>query len=354
MSTKTVCGGARRRVWCAMIGLAMAVTAALPVRAQWSGPVQVLIDRVAADHDRFAEAAGTLAHAVTLDCRGSGHGWQSPDAFHDAADAFQAVQWAQIGPAVLFDRRYRVNFWPDDNNAVSRQLGAAVSEPDMTLLEPGAIAQASVALQGLPALERLLFGQPHIENGGYRCELAVVIADNVAAIAADTAADWRDIDRMPGMTGADAALDSMMGAILAYLEVVVDRKIARVIGTTPDEARPRRSEAWRSGRSLANIAINLEAIDRLLYGGDDAPLTALLAGAGVPQVADDGQHLMAEAVAQAEEVRDRTMEEVATSEDGHARLLALRAAISDVRHHMGEQIFPALGLTVGFNSMDGD
>ena len=30
------------------------------------------------------------------------------------------------------------------------------------------------------------------------------------------------------------------------------------------------------------------------------------------------------------------------------------SAISEVRRQLGNRVFPALGLTVGFNSMDGD
>ncbi|MCA8906318.1 MAG: imelysin family protein [Rhodospirillaceae bacterium] len=341
--------------------LALGIATASAAAQDTPDPLDVLVERIAADHARLATHAERLASNMEGYCAGEVSHDQLLDAYNVAVDSYQAVQWAQIGPAVLFDRRYRVNFWPDDNNAISRQLGAAVASEDQSLLDPDILAQASVAVQGLPALERLLAGQPRAEPGAYTCDLAVAIAGNVVAIAGDLAADWQHPEHMPGMTTREAALDTILGAILNYLEVISDRKIARVIGTSPEEARPRRAEAWRTGRSLQNIALNLTAIDELLYFGEDgtpmaadAPLPALLTAAGTPELIEQSFDPLYEALSLLPPIYQQTMEEVATTADGHARLLALRAAISEVRRQLGNRVFPALGLTVGFNSMDGD
>lgn len=307
--------------------------------------------RLAADHQAVVETAGTLVDRVAGFCSGDSGLEEARAAYHAMADAYMRVQWAAIGPAVPFDRGYRLNFWPDDSNAVSRQLGRVASERPADLLDPDGIAVASVALQGLPALERLLFGQPAAASGNYSCSLAEAITGNIVTIAEDLAEGWADPARQPGLS-ADQAVQTLLGATLTHLELIGDRKIARVVGPTPEDARPRRSEAWRSGRSLRNIAINLEALDAVWF--DDGPdgLPALLEAADATPAAGSLAAAMAKARVRAESLRDRTMDEA--SEAAHAELLALSNDLYGVAAILVHDVFPALGLTVGFNSVDGD
>ncbi|WP_280632249.1 imelysin family protein, partial [Bordetella pertussis] len=48
---------------------------------------------------------------------------------------------------------------PDTRNVMARQVQAALAAADPALLAPGALAGRSVALQGLPALEFVLYGE---------------------------------------------------------------------------------------------------------------------------------------------------------------------------------------------------
>ncbi|NBC33995.1 MAG: hypothetical protein GVY13_15075 [Alphaproteobacteria bacterium] len=309
-------------------------------------------ERLVADHQAVVETAGMLVDAVAGFCGGDGAREDAQAAYHATADAYMRVQWAAVGPAVPFDRGYRLNFWPDDSNAISRQLGRVASERPADLLDPDGIAAASVALQGLPALERLLFGQPAAAPGNYGCGLAEAITVNIVTIAEDLVEGWADPARQPGLSTDQAAVQTLLSASLTHLELIGDRKIARVVGPTAEDARPRRSEAWRSGRSLRNIAINLAALEAVWLddGPDDLP--ALLQAADAASTAESLAAAMAKARGLAESLRDRTMEEA--SETAHAELLALSNDLYGVARILVHDVFPALGLTVGFNSVDGD
>ena len=327
-----------------------------PVAAQEDGATAArtwLTQAIAADHADFADAAAALDDAVDAYCAETGERADAERAYHQAADAFMRVQWAGIGPAILFDRRYRVNFWPDESNAISRQLAAAVGEERADLLTPEGLAGTSAALQGLPALERLLFGQPLAEPGAYTCALATSIGHSVHTIADELAAAWQEpVDAMPGPTP-DAFLATVMDALYGHITVVEERKLARIAGPTPSDARPRTAEARRSGRSLRNIAINLATVTDLLTIVSDDSLASLLDDADDPALANL-PIVLATALDMADRLSDRTMAEALATPEGHAEVLALVAAIEDIRRLFARSVYPALGLTVGFNSTDGD
>lgn len=118
----------------------------------------IITHQIAPAHEAFAIAARDLAAALDGYCVTETSGLDTVfDAYHDTYDGWMAVSWVNFGPQSLFMRPVRVHFWPDSRNTVGRQLAGVLNEPRDDLLDPEVLASASVALQGLPALERLLF-----------------------------------------------------------------------------------------------------------------------------------------------------------------------------------------------------
>src|SRR3546814_13295273 len=72
-------------------------------------------------------------------------------------DAWTAVQHLRFGPSLLFLRYDRIEFWPDKRGVVRRHLSQLLSEQDAEALQLRPFANGSVAVQGFPGLERLLF-----------------------------------------------------------------------------------------------------------------------------------------------------------------------------------------------------
>ena len=79
--------------------------------------------------------------------------------FQRSMDAWQAVRYIRFGPVELFLRHHRFQIWPDRRNSVGKQLGRLIDKADPKVDDPKKFAQASVAVQGLSALERLLYGE---------------------------------------------------------------------------------------------------------------------------------------------------------------------------------------------------
>ena len=158
---------------------------------------------------QFAEAATDLDNALQQLCA-------KPDsatldaarsAFHSATDAWMALQHVSFGPISLAFRAERINYWPERRNAVGRGLSQLLRQQNAAALEPQTFAQGSVAVQGLPALERLLFADDALaavvaEGADFHCRLLAAIGANLAAIGTEVAAAWRD-DMLPALAKDD-------------------------------------------------------------------------------------------------------------------------------------------------------
>ncbi|MEO1689584.1 MAG: imelysin family protein, partial [Pseudomonadota bacterium] len=128
------------------------------------------------------------------------------------------------------------------------------------------------------------------------------------------------------------------------LEAVIDLRLGRPLGTF-DRPRPRRAEAWRSGRPQRNAVLSLAA------------LAQLAEAAFLPELAPEDADAVRAAFDRAMEVAARIEPPLAKAVAEPARRLgveAARTAARDVLKAVDEGIGGALGLEAGFNSLDGD
>ena len=133
---------------------------------------------------------------------------------------------------------------------------------------------------------------------------------------------------------------------LAFLEAIADAKIGTVLGRSADEARPLAAEGWRAGRSLRAIRVNLDAADaftRTALAQDAAALASVLAGLDTPR-----------AVAGRLAAGTASLGDLAGDPQQRVRVLLLRDAVRSASAVSEPVLSEALGVTVGFNSRDGD
>ena len=327
--------------------------------------VDIVRDQIIPGYRRFEMQTGRLAEAATLYCRQPVYGNYVDliARYHDAYDAWMGVQWLGFGPAK--DRSQRIQFWPDSRNRVSRQLSNLLADPRQDLLDLQVFADASVALQGFPALERLLFADDPLEADSYGCALAVAITANLAGMAAELAAAW---DPAPGTPeeSARAAVEALgypdpaaltsefYQALYQHLEAIVTLKLARPLGETLEDARPRRGESWRSGRSIRNVHQNLLAVRGVIDNGDALGFADVVADtAGRNDVAKALRDALAEAIAKAEDL-DGPLEETLADPSLRPDLVRLITAANTARERVAIGVGEAMGLVIGFNSLDGD
>jgi len=326
-------------------------------------------------YQRLAGATAALDRAATAFCvdRTAPGLDRVRAAFGDASDAWQAIQHIRFGPAELFMRATRLSFWPDPRNVAGRQLEELLAARDKAALTPEAFARASIAVQGFPALERLLFDSDAGDvlatgdGAAFRCDILRAIAVNVATMAAEMQRDWvggkgawaKILVRADGSYGSryqapkDVVTD-LLKALHLGVELVAEHKLARPLGSSAEAARPRLAEAWRSKRSLDNIRTNLATTAALYEGEGGWGMSGFVReAAGDPALDDLLRRAFAQTRASADAIKVPLEEAVADP----AALPAVERLQREAKALMAlivQRLAPALGTPVGFNVLDGN
>ncbi|MEQ9488592.1 MAG: imelysin family protein [Alphaproteobacteria bacterium] len=285
--------------------------------------------------------------------------------YNTGMDAWQPVSHIRFGPAMQEDRSYRIQFWPDKRNITSRHLASLISDTDPATRTVDGIVGASVAIQGFPALERLLFdmddGQ---ELTPPACTLARSIAINLANIADEIASEWRESYRTtmlqpgpdnPEYRNQNEALKKLHGSLSTGLQLVVDVKLQPVMGKSVDEAKPRLAESWRSARSMRNLIINIEAVQRYYEGGNAHALgfdDSLLERGGQEEHAVIAFGLK-QSLKWAKDL-DMPIADIVSPDGYYTKLGLIAGQLAAVRAEVDGPLVNALGLSMGFNALDGD
>ena len=316
----------------------------------------------------LAESTEALNQSVTALCR-----TPSEAALKDAKEAFAAtvqawslVEPIRFGPVAEQHRYERIFYWPDPKGLGARQVREALGKEDATVTEAASLSAKSVALQGLPALEYLLYGDDAgtLAKGGgeatFRCRFAETIAGNVAGMAKDIAAGWQDgapyakAYLEPGP--ANAAYHTQKEVTLELfktfttgIEEVRDQKMAKALGAKPEQARPQLAPFWRSDLSFANMADNLQSVRELFAKGGFAQVVHDDSPGVEDSIVFDLNHAI-------EVLRglDKPITQAVHNEDLRAKLEALRVSLKSAATTAGDIISRSAGLTFGFNAMDGD
>lgn len=331
--------------------------------------VAIVEDYVLPRYAAFAEATAALEPSLDQACTdGRAEAAESAAAYHAAMDAWMAVQHLRFGPSELFLRAERTQFWPDKRGTVRRHLAQMLSDRDAHTLEAEVFANGSVAVQGFPALERLLFDSEADDWATpFTCELTSAIGRNLHSIAQGMLTDWRGGETAYAETietagdggnaryfdAKEASLEfakSLRGALL----LVQDYKLGRPLGEMADAARATRAESHRSARSLRNVAINLRAAQALYEVGGDASFSVLARarpkGAELDAVIRAAFGRLITAV----EAQPDSLVAALAAPDGWAQLDAIRTETKQLLELLGGPLSEVLDLPMGFNSYDGD
>ncbi len=278
--------------------------------------------------------------------------------FHTAMDGWQGVQHVQFGPITYFNWNFRIQYWPDDNGTGARQLNALIAAQDPAVLATEPFDRQSVGVQGFSALETMLFDDTSLADlqaDPYRCQVLQTITANIAEIATGVAGRWTSEFRTT-VANADERgfFESSEDATIDYLKALVEpirriqqQKLEAVLGETPDAARVRRAESWRSERSLRNIKLNVAALEQAFTSSEPA-LSSVLHAADVERVDAAFAKLLASVDAQPD-----SLEAALAADGGHAALLEIAKEL-DALYEALEAALKNTDLYLGFNSLDGD
>ncbi|MGB0747886.1 MAG: imelysin family protein [Magnetospiraceae bacterium] len=316
--------------------------------------LRVAEDAVIPGYDALAAATAeqvTVWQTMCAEKQGDGLA-RLRSAYQKVADGWAGVYFWQFGPIEGFLRKDRFYHWPERRNATAKGVGQLLANADPAVLEADRFAKTSVAAQGLPALERLLFGKDSVLNSDRACALGTAIAVNLDRIAQGTAADWRSeiLPALKANQGHDyyfeapeEVINRLVTDILTGFTIIKDQKLLPVMGPSLDKARPKKAEAWRSGRPLRNIRANV---------------ASLFKAAAVV-----GRDLPAEDLARLQTLQEAVLAALTTGDDlaamvadpaRRADLTAFLQSLDAYRASLIDSLTTHLGISVGFNSLDGD
>ena len=284
-------------------------------------------------------------------------------AYNGVADAWANAQLIKTGPITLFLRSDRFAYWPEARNATQRALDQLLASHDPKDLATDTLAHDSVAGQGLTALERLLYDGDHPDqllkapgrDGAWRTAVGLGIARNLATISRDVLADWTAPGGVRAAIAANKGWKSLFADgpeaarllltdLVGGFRLMHDVKLLPVLGASADAAKPKAAEAWRSGRSQRDLKLNLvaaEAMEKMFAANAPAAHRAKF------------DALFADAVKAVDAV-PADLGDAAADPKRRALVDRARAAIKAAQTEIANTLPGDVGVTLGFNSLDGD
>lgn len=269
-------------------------------------------------------------------------------AYLSTADSWSQIEFLRYGPVSEEFRAERLSYWPERKNATAKGLALLLEKDGVADLSPELFVKNSVAAQGLPALERLLFdanAETQMLSGerrARRCAVGQAIAWNIVMVAHDVRLGWTNevAEQLTDPAVAKEATQRIATDFLASFAYIRDAKLRAVLGRDAGSARPLLAEGWRSGRSKRALTLNLEAlvdVSKIILADKEGDTTSTIATAA--SFAENLPEDFGKAVVDAKE---------------RQQFFLLLDAIAAARDKALDEIPALLGITVGFNSRDGD
>lgn len=306
----------------------------------------------------MAELTGDLCDAPSPGAMQAAH-----EGFGRLVEAWSRIEIVRFGPIVEDNRLERIHFFPDRRGLGLRQVQAVLAEKDETAAKAATLAGKSVALQGLTALEYLLYGtgsEALATGDAFRCAFADAVADRIEATSAELDAAWSDpvgiAARLadpgpanPDYRNAAESLQALLGVFVNTTELIADARVSPALGDSIAAARPKLAPYWRSGLTARAFAATLDGF-RDLYAA--AGMERLL----TPAIARFGSSAMAELETARKAVAglDMPFDEAVADPDKRGVAAYLAIVLRSVRDTFSARIAAGLGLSAGFSSSDGD
>lgn len=331
--------------------IAILTCLSLPLAVQADETSDLIRDVVQEDivdgFNTLEDAAAKLARTAQDTCAG-------PDLTGAYVTAFRSwvrVSHLRFGPSEAENRAFALAFWPDPRGKTPKALHKLLASDDASTLTTEAYRDVSIAARGFYALDYLLFDEAILAGGqGERyCALVKVIAADIHATSVDLAREWRAYAPLLIGPGPDApyrtqdeVVQVLYKSARTGLQFTADMRFARPMGTI-DRPRPKRAEAWRSGLSLVLVG---DAV----AGSGDLALDLSRTDPDLTKKLDNALSRFAASVARLD---DPVLVGVTTPQ-GRFRIDVLLTELSGIRRIVDEDLGPHLGVSAGFNALDGD
>lgn len=331
---------------------------------------QALERHIRPGYERLAIATRGLAEAIAADCgRDAAARGKIDRAFDAAVTAWGRIEHIAFGPVTSEQRLERIMFWPDRRGIGARQVAKALRERSPDVLDAEQLSKKSVAMQGLPALELVLFGETSSaaaddETMQFRCAFAKAIATNLSQMAEAIAGEWSSSDGFvkgwlspgPGNPNFLKPEETTLALAKAFdlgLEKVRDQRVGGPLGLNA-QRRKIPPVLGKSGRSMRMIVANIDGLrDLYVQGGMEDAFVA--AKSDNPENAVELARLVSKELATAHKTAAQLMGIKGLFEGaGAQRVIALGFPLKNARSTAAGLFAAVTDMPLGFNASDGD
>jgi predicted lipoprotein len=366
-----------RQLFCLFTAVVLGAT---PLSAQEAAPpapvisedgarmvmARVVDDVILPGYRDFADASGKLQSAMGALCTAPSPAnvAGAKAAFAAAAESWSHIEILRVGPVIEGNRFERILFYPDRKSTGLKQVQALLSKPDESATSPAGLASKSVAIQGLGALEYILYGTGAetlaTAKNSFRCRYGLAIAGNVQGLASELVSLWDQPDgiqrawKSPGpestaYRNGHEALTEVLGVLVHGTETLRDQRLETFYKGGDRQVFPRQALFWRSGLTW------------MMFKGNLAGLRQFVHQSGVKDLLRPGQAWIVNSIdvyltslaATAGEITPDLEKAVATPEQRN-KLDALLSDSRDLVLLFNDDLGSGLGLTAGFSFSDGD
>lgn len=318
----------------------------------------------------LAEATNALSEASAGLCKSPSETTleAARSAFSSVVERWSAIEIIRLGPALEQNRFERFLFYPDRKSTGLKQVQAILAKKDESATSPETLKGKSVAVQGLGALEFVLYGTGAEvlsgKEGDFRCRYGLAVSQNLRSIAGELLAAWEKPDgiqaawKEPGpgnplfRDNREAATE-LLGVLVHSVEMIKDQRLrpfyAGTVHGTPDRGRPKLAIYWRSANTMPAISANLGGLQRLF---DTAGMESLLP-ADSRSIAGSIDFLFKALIA-ATDGLDGPIEDALADERQRAKLDFIALNTADLLDRLNREFGGSIGLGAGFSFADGD
>ncbi len=353
----------------------------------------------------FAQTASDMQGALARFCAGSAAAPAQDAAsaasldehFASLVRAWSGIEFLRFGPLVEDNRFERIYFWPDPRGIMLRQIQALLAQADHAgqgsrqasgaaarpALDANTLAGHSVAVQGIPALEYMLYRENGLLRRSARqgprfaadCAYATAIAANVSSIGKDIARAWAAPVAADARAAAHQASAQDAGAYAQYfsrpspsnpvyrttqelaaeaikavstgLQFARDIKILPMLGKQSGVVIEKKAPFWRSGLFAQAMMASAMGLGRFVEAGQ-WPYGQHEAWIGLSIQDELGR------VRDGFDVMPRELAALVRQPDGRRQLTLAALLLKNTKDIVDQNMAPAFGARIGFNALDGD
>ena len=286
-------------------------------------------------------------------------------AFKTVVISYSRIEFLHLGPLTIGNRAEQLLFWPDTKGIALKQVQQVLGQKDPAAASANTLKDKSVALQGLSALEFVLFGTGSetlgTTDGAYRCSYGSAVATLINGLAATLDTEWQDktpngpeAHMLNPQPDADdyrtqkEVLEKLSGALVVGTDIIRDQRIAPIIGAATGSPKPRSALFWRSGLTVPSLAANFQGLKDFFVAANfhDAVKGNLWIANGAIFEFDNALSTLGKL--------DGPIDQITANADDLKQLSYLVNITRVTDTLLGDNLSGALGLTLGFSLLDGD